>query len=115
MFAVANGDEAVAQRLLAAKANVNVKDFEGHMPLDYAINFCHTKLVEMLKDAGAVGHESEDEPEPASPTNGCGVPVLQGQSKAADAPTEVAASEAAEPLRSSMMGAGLPPPPDAAP
>lgn len=60
MFAVANGEETVAQCLLAAQANVNVKDFEGRMPLDYATAFGHKELAKMLRDAGADGNESDD-------------------------------------------------------
>jgi len=60
MFAVANGDEAVTRSLLTAQANVNVQDFEGRMPLDYAQNFGHHKLATLLKAAGAEGHESDD-------------------------------------------------------
>mmetsp|Transcript_91797 Transcript_91797/g.259194 ORF Transcript_91797/g.259194 Transcript_91797/m.259194 type:complete len:1206 (+) Transcript_91797:117-3734(+) len=61
MFAVANGDETVMQTLLLANANVNVKDFEGHTPLDYATNFGHTSLVKILRAAGAKGDDSDDE------------------------------------------------------
>eukprot|EP00429_Kryptoperidinium_foliaceum_P047131 CAMPEP_0176106506 /NCGR_PEP_ID=MMETSP0120_2-20121206/53448_1 /TAXON_ID=160619 /ORGANISM="Kryptoperidinium foliaceum, Strain CCMP 1326" /LENGTH=1202 /DNA_ID=CAMNT_0017440629 /DNA_START=57 /DNA_END=3665 /DNA_ORIENTATION=+ len=67
MFAVANGDEAVAKRLLTAQANVNVKDFEGHMPLDYARNFKHEVMVKMLIAAGAVSAEDDDDDEDDSP------------------------------------------------
>eukprot|EP00929_Paragymnodinium_shiwhaense_P115933 TRINITY_DN8509_c0_g4_i1.p1 TRINITY_DN8509_c0_g4~~TRINITY_DN8509_c0_g4_i1.p1 ORF type:complete len:1229 (+),score=336.65 TRINITY_DN8509_c0_g4_i1:129-3689(+) len=63
MFAVANGDDAVTNTLLAANANVNVKDFEGHTPLDYATNFGHTDLVQVLRTHGARGEDSDDEPQ----------------------------------------------------
>jgi len=61
MFAVANGDESVMRVLLSANANANVKDFEGHTPLDYASNFGHAELVKILRDAGARGEDSEEE------------------------------------------------------
>merc|ERR1712217_716571 len=61
MFAVANGDESVAATLVMSRANVNVKDFEGHMPLDYAMNFGHENLAQLLKDAGAYGIFEEDQ------------------------------------------------------
>merc|ERR1711870_3780 len=61
MFAVANGDESVAATLVNCRANVNVKDFEGHMPLDYAMNFGHENLAKLLKDAGAYGIFEEDQ------------------------------------------------------
>merc|ERR1712066_61496 len=41
---------------MGSRANVNVKDFEGHMPLDYAMNF-----AQLLKDAGAYGIFEEDQ------------------------------------------------------
>merc|ERR1711879_963926 len=63
VFAVANGDEAVAQRLISAQANVNVKDFEGHKPLDYAINFGHADMIKILKNAGAECDDQGDEDE----------------------------------------------------
>merc|ERR1712217_677284 len=44
-----------------SRANVNVKDFEGHMPLDYAMNFGHENLAQLLKEAGAYGIFEEDQ------------------------------------------------------
>merc|ERR1712050_9570 len=45
MFAVASGEESIVTTLINSIAHVNVKDFEGHMPLDYALNFGHDNLV----------------------------------------------------------------------
>lgn len=53
MFAASNGDEEVTDVLLAAWANVNVKDFEGHTLLDYATNFGQTGLANKLREAAA--------------------------------------------------------------
>jgi len=61
MFAVANGDENVTMVLLKAQANVNVKDFEGHTPLDYALNFHQTRIVKVLEGHGAVGTMAGEE------------------------------------------------------
>merc|ERR1712217_595886 len=61
MFAVANGDEAVTRTLLVSEANVSATDFEGRMPLDYAVNFGHDKLVKMLKSAGAVSSNEDSQ------------------------------------------------------
>lgn len=55
MFAVANGYSAATQALITAKANVNVRDFEGHTPLDYAVNFQELKIATLLKSHGGVG------------------------------------------------------------
>jgi len=52
MFSVANGADDVAQLLIEAKANVNVADFEGLTPLDYATSFGHEKLQKLLTSAG---------------------------------------------------------------
>lgn len=57
MFSVANGEAYVTQELLRAMANVNVKDFEGHRPLDYAVNFEHTHIERMLREHGGTGHD----------------------------------------------------------
>merc|ERR1712217_662150 len=76
MFAVANGDEAVSRTLLVSEANVGAKDFEGRMPMDYAINFGHDKIVRMLRSAGGVSSnedsqedELETQAKPASQTH----------------------------------------------
>jgi len=61
MFAVANGDDTVTRALLDARANVNVKDFEGHTPLDYTRNFGHDNLTKLLRSFGAMGEESDEE------------------------------------------------------
>jgi len=61
MFAVANGDEPVTMTLLKAQANVNVQDFEGRMPLDYALNFGHQRLATLLRNAGAEGGQDSDD------------------------------------------------------
>mmetsp|Transcript_96986 Transcript_96986/g.278680 ORF Transcript_96986/g.278680 Transcript_96986/m.278680 type:complete len:1237 (-) Transcript_96986:58-3768(-) len=57
MFAVANGDVGVTQELLKAQADVNEKDFEGHRPLDYAINFAHDHIAKLLGDLGGVSYD----------------------------------------------------------
>mmetsp|Transcript_4059 Transcript_4059/g.15146 ORF Transcript_4059/g.15146 Transcript_4059/m.15146 type:complete len:1253 (-) Transcript_4059:32-3790(-) len=57
MFAVANGDVGVTQELLKAQAEVNAKDFEGHRPLDYAINFEHDHIAKLLGDLGGVSYD----------------------------------------------------------
>mmetsp|Transcript_94100 Transcript_94100/g.206089 ORF Transcript_94100/g.206089 Transcript_94100/m.206089 type:complete len:1250 (+) Transcript_94100:224-3973(+) len=57
MFAVANGDIGVTRVLLKSQANVNVKDFEGHRPLDYAINFDHEDIAQLLIEAGGVSYD----------------------------------------------------------
>ena len=40
--------QASLKMLLDAGANVNVKDYEGHTPLDYATNFGYHDLANML-------------------------------------------------------------------
>lgn len=50
-FAVANGDEAVTKALLSAQANVNVCDYEGKSIFDYAWNFGHANLVDLLTES----------------------------------------------------------------
>eukprot|EP00428_Durinskia_dybowskii_P019617 CAMPEP_0170217242 /NCGR_PEP_ID=MMETSP0116_2-20130129/8283_1 /TAXON_ID=400756 /ORGANISM="Durinskia baltica, Strain CSIRO CS-38" /LENGTH=1246 /DNA_ID=CAMNT_0010467869 /DNA_START=69 /DNA_END=3809 /DNA_ORIENTATION=+ len=60
MFAVANGDLICTRNLLTHQANVNVKDFEGHRPLDYAINFGHDEIVKLLRAEGAMGCNGEE-------------------------------------------------------
>eukprot|EP00450_Noctiluca_scintillans_P007425 CAMPEP_0194496230 /NCGR_PEP_ID=MMETSP0253-20130528/13568_1 /TAXON_ID=2966 /ORGANISM="Noctiluca scintillans" /LENGTH=1087 /DNA_ID=CAMNT_0039337603 /DNA_START=27 /DNA_END=3290 /DNA_ORIENTATION=- len=64
MFAVANGDATATKMLLDAEANFNVKDFEGHTPLDYATNFRNTECVTVLKAHGATEQESDDNGDP---------------------------------------------------
>jgi len=59
MFAVANGDDAATRTLLEAQANINVKDYEGHTPLDYAVNFGHEEVAVLLKSHGAEGEDSD--------------------------------------------------------
>jgi len=61
MFAVANGDEVAAKVLLEANANVNVKDFEGHAPIDYAVNFGHEDVFPLLITFGAQREDSDAE------------------------------------------------------
>merc|ERR1719253_1162389 len=61
MFAVANGDDLAAKVLMDANANINVQDFEGHTPLDYATNFGHEEVSTILKNYGAKGDDSDHE------------------------------------------------------
>jgi len=61
MFAVANGDDISARILLEANANVNLKDYEGHSPLDYAVNFNHEDVTQLLRSHGAEGEDSDRE------------------------------------------------------
>lgn len=61
MFTVANGDEVAARVLLDAKSNINVKDFEGHTPLDYAVNFGHSSVDQLLREHGAEADISDTE------------------------------------------------------
>ncbi|CAJ1428649.1 unnamed protein product, partial [Effrenium voratum] len=75
MFAVANGNEAITRRLILAQANVNNFDYENHSCLNYAMQFNQTKLVSLLKKAGAKDklslddeEEEEEEADPASPS-----------------------------------------------
>jgi len=63
MFAVANGDQRVVQSLITAQASLNVKDYEGHTCLDYANNFGHAELFNLLKASGAQSGLPEDEKE----------------------------------------------------
>lgn len=75
MFAVANGNEAAVGKLIAAHANVHVKDFEGHTPIDYARNFRHDGVAKLLLSAGAtedLESECEDEHPPAAAEPGSG-------------------------------------------
>merc|ERR1711957_1020159 len=67
MFAVANGDTSVVKRLLTNAANPNTRDFEGHTPLDYAKNFGHQIMGDLLKNAGAIDDDSDNE-EPGLPS-----------------------------------------------
>ncbi|CAL1161626.1 unnamed protein product, partial [Cladocopium goreaui] len=61
MFAVANGNEAITRRLILAQANVNNFDYENHSCLNYALQFNQTKLVGLLKKAGAMDKLSLDD------------------------------------------------------
>lgn len=61
MFAVANGDDVATSILLDANANVNLKDYEGHSPLEYAVNFNHTDVAQLLRSHGAEENESDRE------------------------------------------------------
>lgn len=63
MFAVANGNEAITRRLILAQANVNNFDYENHSCLNYATQFNQTKLVTLLKKAGAMDKLSLDDEE----------------------------------------------------
>jgi len=63
MFAVANGNEAITRRLILAQANVNNFDYENHSCLNYAMQFNQTKLVGLLKKAGAMDKLSLDDEE----------------------------------------------------
>jgi len=59
MFSIANGDEAVARRLMLAFAEINTQDYEGHTPLDYALTFNQCKLVDRLKHCGGLSTSTE--------------------------------------------------------
>mmetsp|Transcript_73587 Transcript_73587/g.225077 ORF Transcript_73587/g.225077 Transcript_73587/m.225077 type:complete len:1037 (-) Transcript_73587:69-3179(-) len=76
MFAAGNGDELVVRRLLAAEANVNVRDFEGHSPLDYA-HMCNCPAMKaLLLEAGGIAIASKEE------SAALAVPSQQGRRKA---------------------------------
>jgi ankyrin repeat protein len=47
------GREAIALALIAAKANVNVKDDNDSTPLIWAMGSCGVEVVQALIDAGA--------------------------------------------------------------
>jgi len=66
MFAVANGDDLVARRLIEAEANVNVRDFEGHTPLEYARTFNKPAMETLLLEAGAIAQEEDEDGEPVA-------------------------------------------------
>merc|ERR1712187_1042994 len=51
----------MGRTLLVSEANVSAKDFEGRMPMDYAVNFGHDKLVKMLRSAGAVSSNEDSQ------------------------------------------------------
>eukprot|EP00927_Polykrikos_kofoidii_P033161 TRINITY_DN28068_c0_g1_i2.p1 TRINITY_DN28068_c0_g1~~TRINITY_DN28068_c0_g1_i2.p1 ORF type:complete len:1273 (+),score=350.36 TRINITY_DN28068_c0_g1_i2:78-3896(+) len=97
IFAVGNGDMAVMQTLLESQANVNVKDFDGHTPLDYATNFGHDDLADMLRQRGAIGESTyaavEDEPAPTLPVTRPSVAPAASQAPTA-APRKVGAASA---------------------
>lgn len=80
MFAVANGDEAVARYLLESKANVLISDSEGHTSLDYAQDFELKGLVEILERA----KERQEKEGPGSPTHGVSMITRQTGCVAAD-------------------------------
>eukprot|EP00418_Pyrodinium_bahamense_P088123 CAMPEP_0179035442 /NCGR_PEP_ID=MMETSP0796-20121207/13114_1 /TAXON_ID=73915 /ORGANISM="Pyrodinium bahamense, Strain pbaha01" /LENGTH=1125 /DNA_ID=CAMNT_0020731717 /DNA_START=303 /DNA_END=3680 /DNA_ORIENTATION=- len=105
MFGVANGDEPVVRKLLTSSANVHVKDFEGHTPMDYAKTFKHQGVALLLKNAGAADHESDEEQEPAPPEGaassvGARPPEDAGPTEESPAPAaaeaEASTKEAAE-------------------
>jgi len=54
MFATANSiSEVVVQRLLTFQANINVADYEGHTPLDYAVHTQNDRIAKLLRANGA--------------------------------------------------------------
>mmetsp|Transcript_36680 Transcript_36680/g.84390 ORF Transcript_36680/g.84390 Transcript_36680/m.84390 type:complete len:1127 (-) Transcript_36680:98-3478(-) len=63
MFAVANGDLAMTEVLLRSNANPNVRDYEGHMPLDYANNFNRIDVAALLKQSGARSEKDDEDDE----------------------------------------------------
>jgi kinesin family member C2/C3 len=102
MFAVANGSEAVARRLVQAQANVNAADYESHTCLDYAIQFNHPDLVQLLRKAGAVEIKDEEEEEDA-PEDNDKADVEDLKSVASGTPT-VASTEAPASDAASLAG-----------
>lgn len=120
MFAVANGNEAITRRLILAQANVNNFDYENHSCLNYALQFNQTKLVGLLKKAGAMDKlslDDEDEEEDdgaasmspsASPSRlqlPCGLPDCETASCAESLSTEAPETS---PLSAATGGADSP-------
>merc|ERR1711920_926807 len=87
MFAVANGDEAVARSLLVSEARVDVQDFEGQMPLDYAPNFGYTKIADMIRTAGGKASALETQTDTKAQTSSeCTNPFTSEGSDSTEAP-----------------------------
>jgi hypothetical protein len=53
-MAAANGDIELVKSQLALKVNVNRTNQQGYTPLDCAVIMCHSEVVELLMEAGAV-------------------------------------------------------------
>mmetsp|Transcript_95993 Transcript_95993/g.210051 ORF Transcript_95993/g.210051 Transcript_95993/m.210051 type:complete len:1223 (-) Transcript_95993:564-4232(-) len=116
MFAAANGDGPATQELLKSNANVNVKDFEGHRPLDYAMNYEHEHIVAMLRAAGAVTCDYVPQKEAAAAAGVSTTAASASTTTTTTAATEVAeepspgASPTASPAQSSEVECASPTP-----
>ncbi|HEV2330299.1 MAG TPA: ankyrin repeat domain-containing protein [Verrucomicrobiae bacterium] len=66
--AIKRGYKAVAETLLNARANVNVRDDNGQTPLDLAAADGRTEMIQMLLDSGA---------DPNIPDNWGGTPLIR--------------------------------------
>ncbi|MBF0447930.1 MAG: ankyrin repeat domain-containing protein [Magnetococcales bacterium] len=53
MWAVINGEELIATRLIEAGADVNATDWWGRSALSYALTYNHRRLIGLLIEHGA--------------------------------------------------------------